>query len=123
MTRKAGHRGVLWLMPRPLTEDHLDWQSRAACKGHPTEWWYPTLKGGGDLYPEETAKALALCHECPVYRECLDECLLDPPDAFAWGIRAGLDQGERKQIRTKARRNHEPLRDALHREAAIRRTT
>lgn len=56
---------VLWgQMARPA------WQARAACRDHEhPRWW-----AGGRRYAEH---ARAVCHDCPVWRECL-------ADVTAW---------------------------------------
>jgi hypothetical protein len=42
-----------------------EWRNDAACKGKPTEWWYPA-KGGSPW----AQKARDICASCPVSAEC-----------------------------------------------------
>lgn len=80
------------------------WTDRGACRGWPTEWWYP----GGELYPNRTAKeqkadaiaARRICRElCPVSTECLIHALRHREP----GIWAGLDATERQKMRGRSR--------------------
>lgn len=66
------------------------WHRDAACAGHPLEWWFPA-KG------QSTARAKELCRDCLVRDECLAEAIADP--LLDFGIRAGLNVPERKQLR------------------------
>lgn len=59
----------------------MSWRDSAACKGHPTDWWYSTHKS-------EAAKAI--CADCPVKAECLADAL---ENREVYGIRAGLTMG------------------------------
>jgi hypothetical protein len=54
------------------------WLAQAACRGRPTAWWFSPA---GSL---EQAMALALCKQCPVRADCLQDAerseQLDAPD-------------------------------------------
>lgn len=76
-----------------------EWAERAACKGYPTEWWYPS---GGDYYAqrgykeraEDAAVARRICRDlCPVAAECLAHAVR----YREVGIWSGLDERERKR--------------------------
>lgn len=46
------------------------WAERAACRGYPTEWWFPD--GQWVRSREDSAVAKRICRElCPVRQECL----------------------------------------------------
>lgn len=47
------------------------WRDRAACAGHPPEWWY-TAPSSGRL-PAHNLRALDICQACPVLAECHDD--------------------------------------------------
>ena len=70
-----------------------------ACKGHPTEWWFPLQKTGkrDELIQlrENTKNAKAICAGCDYIVECLAYSLEWEP----WGIWGGKDEQERAQIR------------------------
>jgi WhiB family redox-sensing transcriptional regulator len=71
--------------------DPAPWMRDAACKPHPTEWWFPER---GD--PTEQAKII--CHTCPVRLDCLNYALNIPSLVGIWG---GMSGKERRQIRSK----------------------
>ncbi|WP_144971982.1 WhiB family transcriptional regulator [Mycobacteroides abscessus] len=48
----------------------LSWQDQAACRGLPTEWWFP------ESGPSQNCnRAKAICHNCPVKIQCLEYAL------------------------------------------------
>lgn len=49
-----------------FNEEDESWREFAACKGEPTEFWFPP-KGG---VSHELRTAVAICAECEVQREC-----------------------------------------------------
>ncbi len=69
----------------------------AACRGKPTEWWFPEPGGWA------RAPALGLCRACPIRSECL-EWALEHHEAGVWG---GTSKRERERIRTARRRSRE----------------
>lgn len=78
------------------------WLELAACRGRPTEWWYPSA---GDRFAIGVARSI--CRTCPVRAECLAEALElegDLPGSYRYGIRGGLTAEQR-------RRRHSRLRD------------
>ena len=77
-----------------------DWRTRAACRGADPELWFPDR---GD-HATITA-ALAVCAECPVRPECLDESLRLP--ASTTGIWGGETDRGRRRIRRQ--RAHEAI--------------
>jgi hypothetical protein len=86
-------------MDRPVSryqEHHAyqrePWRNDAACKGQPTEWWYPA-DGRNSL---ATRRARALCAECVVREDCLISALRRNEDGI-WG---GLNIKERRSVRT-----------------------
>lgn len=70
----------------------------AACKGKPTEWWYPEMSKHGEpvsgTAKEQAARALAICATCPVRQECLDAGIDDD-----WAILGGTTPRERRKLR------------------------
>jgi len=67
-----------------------EWRDLAACKDHPTIWWFPETKEIGDQ-----DVALGICMNCPVKNECLDYALIYEP----MGIWGGVNQTDRAKIR------------------------
>ena len=81
----------------PIPNRHLprrDWISQAACKGKPSDWWYPE-------YPftksrrVRAAKAKEICGTCPVADQCLEYALKWELDGI-WG---GKSVDERNRLR------------------------
>lgn len=70
---------------------HAPWRERAACKGKPTWWWYPTR---GEV-PE---RALAVCRACPVRQDCLTAGLNEAHGH--WGGESERGRRRIKQHRT-----------------------
>ena len=68
----------------------MDWYDEAACKGKPTDMWFPDR--GDDVRP-----AKAICNGCPVQVECLDYALTN-------GIKHGIWGGAPERARRKMRR-------------------
>lgn len=72
-----------------------DWLDRAACRGRPTDWWYP---GQGDRFTQRVA--VMVCRGCPVRAECLAEALAAEASAtYQFGIRGGLTAEARVALR------------------------
>jgi len=76
------------------------WADRGACRGWPTEWWYP----GGEVYPARSAKQQKIDAEvarwicaslCPVTAQCLAHARRYR-EIGIWG---GLDEHQRKRER------------------------
>ena len=70
-----------------------DWHADAACKGHPTKWWFPDVGQTAD-------RAIAICNECPV----IDHCRREHHDE-AFGVWAGV---HRQRGRTYVSRRETP---------------
>lgn len=70
-----------------------------ACKGYPTDWWFPIQKTGkrDELIAlrETTQQAKIICAGCEYRQKCLEYSLEWEP----WGIWGGKDEQERAQIR------------------------
>ena len=70
-----------------------------ACRGKPTEWWFPLFGKGHTLSRLEQRNnkkhATAICGLCPVRLECLEYSLGNEP----LGIWGGKDEYERDLIR------------------------
>lgn len=66
------------------------WTQLAACRTHPTAWWFPRVGQSPD------SRAVRLCATCPVRRECLEVALADSGLAGIWG---GHTTAERTAIR------------------------
>jgi len=72
---------------------HLDWQTRAACRGMGSDLFFPT--SGDALGP-----ATRICARCPVLEECRTTALDDPS---LYGIWAGTSVRERRRLRSEGR--------------------
>ena len=92
--------------PEPAPFDFLingPWHKDAACKGMETDWFFPEW-APADKQEEYESKAKAICKQCPVGLDCLEEELLWPNPWDVGGIRRGLTLAERRKIR-KERKN------------------
>lgn len=66
------------------------WQDRAACKGKPTEWWFPDAeRGDSGVY----ARGREVCVNCPVRGDCLQWAVDNHQRDGMWG---GLSPNERR---------------------------
>lgn len=89
--------------PRPgagaeASRPDLDWQLYAACKGEDPELFFsPEMEYAQERLRRE-AKAKAICHGCPVWRDCL-EYRLGAEHQLDGGIWGGQDEGERWRLR------------------------
>ena len=80
------------------------WKAAAACRGYPTEWWFPPC-GDTDTTEntdraefngqaaEDAARAVAICRSCPAASECLAYGLREK-----FGIFGGKTPRERRRI-------------------------
>lgn len=71
--------------------DPAPWRTHAACKGMPTEWWYPER---GDIAP----KAKAICAECPVQDDC-GTYAVNSDERFGIWAGVSIDQHRRAERR------------------------
>jgi len=71
----------------PMQYVHLDedFAANAACKGFPTEWWFPT-KGMNVLQTPTLKEAKEICGTCAVRKQCLDYGVA----TRSWGVWGGF---------------------------------
>ena len=74
-----------------LLDEDLPWRARAACRGCDPAMFFPER---GDV--KAVARALAICGDCPVTGECLNENLFEDD-----GIYGGLSGRQRRTIRSR----------------------
>ncbi len=89
----ADHAGIpprRCTTPVPLVTGR--WVQRAACRGSGFGPYFP--KGGASSTP-----AKAVCAQCPVRGECLDNALRYPQLQGVWG---GTSDAERRALRGRA---------------------
>lgn len=67
------------------------WALRAACRGKPTNWWYP----GADVDRAAAEWAKTICARCPVRLPCLEHALRYK-EIGIWG---GLTESERDRMK------------------------
>ena len=70
------------------------WRDAAACKGEPTDLWYPEIGERADPV------AIEICRRCPVAAECLESSFY-PLEQGVWG---GFGERQRRRLRTRKRR-------------------
>jgi WhiB family redox-sensing transcriptional regulator len=73
------------------------WVDHAACRPHPTSWWYQRHDA------LETELALSICRTCPVRAACLDEAL-DAETDHRYGIVGGTTPSDRDRLELQRRR-------------------
>lgn len=81
-----------------MTLDFTGWERDAACVDKPTEWFFPDREGRGT--GGQYDKGRAVCADCPVRVECLNDAL---SKAEGYGLRGGLTPRERGTYRRRAR--------------------
>ncbi|GGK01664.1 hypothetical protein GCM10011583_36580 [Streptomyces camponoticapitis] len=79
--------------------DAWDWLRDAACVGADPELFFPV--GDSDPAAEQTERAKAVCHSCPVESRCLEWALDTGRTSGVWG---GTDEEERRRLRRNERR-------------------
>ncbi len=77
-----------------VTEFEPRWQDQAACKGVPTEFFYP----GADEAPYVIA---SYCRGCPVRNACLDEAITNGETHGIWG---GTTWEQRRNLQRRQKR-------------------
>ncbi len=77
----------------------LTWRNRSACLDEDPELFFPVGTTGPAL--EQTERAKAVCHSCPVVNECLEWALESNQDAGVWGA---LNEDERRTLRRQRQR-------------------
>jgi len=90
--------GLLGLLA--LLTDDLDWHDLAACKGMPSDLFFPPR--GGTSIP-----AKAICEQCAVKQECLDDALDHGLKQGVWG---GTTERQRRNRYRKAWQTTFPTR-------------
>jgi WhiB family transcriptional regulator, redox-sensing transcriptional regulator len=72
------------------------WRARAACRGPETALFFPptNVERKEDRDAREQ-RAKAICHECPVQRECRDYAISVGEMHGIWG---GLNEAERRGL-------------------------
>lgn len=73
------------LKPRP----DPTWAERAACRGKPVEWWYPSS-------PDDISLPASICRSCPVQSDCLQHAVRVGEDHGVWG---GRSEPQRARMR------------------------
>lgn len=72
------------------------WRGRAACRGPETALFFPpTSAERKEDRDAREQRAKAICHDCPVRRECLDHALGMGEMHGIWG---GLNEVERRGL-------------------------
>lgn len=71
-----------------------EWRERALCAGADPELWFPAAldRGATDPAHPALAPAIAVCHRCPVERDCLADAIAT---GDRWGIRGGMTPVQR----------------------------
>lgn len=72
----------------------MSWRESAACKGKPSDWWFPDWPVRREQRSTINA-AVAICHQCSVQEECLNYSL-EWEQAGIWG---GMVERRRAALR------------------------
>ncbi|GCD99182.1 WhiB family transcriptional regulator [Embleya hyalina] len=80
----------------------MNWREMAACRGEDPDLFFPigNVRSGMGLLQVDEAKAV--CHRCPVVRQCLDWALEVHPVDGIWG---GTTEEERRAVKRRAVHN------------------
>lgn len=96
VNRCLTHISDAGLIPEPAATPDPAWRTRAACRSHDADLWFP------EDYPGDTATvqahAVGICVACPVRSHCLDAALAEEGGlgpAARYGIRGGLTGPQR----------------------------
>jgi WhiB family redox-sensing transcriptional regulator len=82
-----------------------DWMSQAACRGEPTELFYPNEEH--DAGPAQT-----ICAGCPVRSDCLAHALANFRAASDAGVWGGTTEHERAAMRRRQAKERAKARAA-----------
>jgi WhiB family transcriptional regulator, redox-sensing transcriptional regulator len=89
----------------PARAPSVGWQESAACKTAEPELFFPISATGRSR--ADTARARAICHDCPVRQACLDYAMATSQQHGIWG---GFTEEERhRRRRAQARQRLGPL--------------
>ena len=83
-----------------------DWQKLAACRGVPTEVFFPN-----DDATVESAKSI--CFGCSVARQCLEHAIHSREEEGIWGGATGAERRSLIRRRRRARAKQRKLRRVL----------
>lgn len=72
------------------------WWQYAACKGADPQIFFPEEPRGGNAGAVAKARAVKICHNCPVVYHCREWAVTKPETLGIWG---GLDQRELGALR------------------------
>lgn len=109
MARRAGFSRKLFLDVENADEV---WRLRAQCRpgnGHDPETWFPPPRASAEATnhqrriaqlrrAEQINRAVAVCLQCAVRRQCLDYAIANGEDDGIWG---GLVEEQRRRIKRK----------------------
>jgi hypothetical protein len=66
-----------------------EWRNNAACRNQPAADWFPDSMRNAERRREATQRAIAVCKDCPVRRDCDQDAT-----GITHGIWAGVDRGQ-----------------------------
>ena len=77
----------------------LSWQDEAACQTEDPALFFPEWDDQDTI-----GRAVAICrHRCPVLGACLDDALEHSATSGRWGIRGGLTEQQRRNLKRRTR--------------------
>ena len=84
------------VIPEPAAVPDPAWRTRAACREHDANMWFPEDYTGDTTAAE--ALAVGICVACPVRAHCLDDALaVEGGRTTRYGIRGGLTGPQRSR--------------------------
>lgn len=93
------------MIERPGVLDSSPWMLQAECRYYPPDWWYPEW---GE-YDTVGARAVRICRDCPVRRECLAEAFAHRKKYGKYGIWGGLTPKQRASVLSRLARKRQLL--------------
>ncbi len=80
----------------------MTWRERAECRDADPEIFFIGTQGRGYATKETTRRALAYCHRCTVWAQCLDFAISESRNDH--GIWGGLTSTQRIRLRQATKR-------------------
>ena len=79
-----------------MIEEEQSWRTQAACRTHPDpDLWFPSGETVGAGAQRQIQQAKAVCRQCPVQFQCLEEAI---EQGIAEGVWGGRTWKERAQL-------------------------
>ncbi|WP_020669857.1 WhiB family transcriptional regulator [Amycolatopsis nigrescens] len=92
-----------------VVSEEWEWQLQGSCRGVDSSLFFHTDNERGLARERREARAKAICHGCPVLRQCREHALAVQEPYGIWG---GLGEMERRDLFLQERRKARTLQTA-----------